>query len=95
MKKILALTIALAFFATIPAYVLANDYKNASEFCKDYDDFGEIHGKCVSIMENCFNRGNATPVCVCKVWEILFPTNFYENYDNQGLCISDLVKDDD
>ena len=95
MKKLLALTIALAFVITIPSYVLANDYKNASEFCKDNDDFGESHGKCVSIIENCFNRGNASAVCVCKVWELLYPISFYQNYENQGWCVSDLVTDGD
>lgn len=96
MKRLLALTIVLAFVVGSPVFVLAEGpYRNASEFCKDYNDLGESHGKCVSIVENLFNRGNADVVGICKVWELLCPESFYEQYDNLGQCISDLRTADD
>jgi len=91
MKKLLTLMIALALVVGAPAYVLADGpYKNASDFCNDMGDFGESHGKCVSIVENLFNRGNSTPVGICKVWELLCPISFYAEYENLGQCVSDL-----
>jgi len=93
MKRLLVLATALALVLGTQGFVLAEgdmQFKNASELCKYYDDFGKSHGECVSIMQNCFNRGSATPVCICKVWELLFPVSFYDNYENLGLCVSGL-----
>jgi hypothetical protein len=91
MKKLLALTIALAFFVGIPVYVLADGpYRNASEFCKDNGDLGFRHGICVSIVENLLDRGDAAPVDICKLWELLDPLSFYGEYENLGQCINDL-----
>jgi hypothetical protein len=94
MKRLVALAFALALVLGSSIYVIADGpYKNASDFCKDKGDFGESHGKCVSIIENLFNQGESTPVGICKVWELLFPVSFYGEYKNLGQCVSDLRKD--
>lgn len=96
MKKLLSVTIALAFFVGIPVYVLADGpYKNASEFCKDVGDFGFSHGTCVSIVENLLNRGDAAPVGICKAWEVLCPSSFYAEYENIGQCVCDFRTEDE
>ena len=88
MKKVILLTIALLL---IPAFVLAAPGHNASQYCKENDDYGVSHGKCVSTVEACIPPGTAYPdaVCICKFLKATDPTGYEEFFGSLGLgqCI--------
>jgi hypothetical protein len=68
MKKLIVLTVLLAFVVGVPVFALANGngFKNASLFCKANDDLGTSHGKCLKSL-----MASDGPVKVCK--DLLVP----------------------
>lgn len=86
MKKLIVLTVLLAFVVGSPVTVLANgsEIKNASQYCKANNDLGfSNHGKCVSLL-----MAQDGPVKICKEMLNTNPGEFYETYNNLGGCIS-------
>jgi len=90
MKKLLigaVSAVALSFAFTGPASALPG----VSEFCTANGDFGVSHGRCVSIVQNIFNNGNAEEVGICKLLKEVFPDAFDgDPWKNLGDCVSDL-----
>ena len=79
MKKLILLTIVIAFVVGGPGLVFANgvEPENASKYCKANDDLDyKNHGQCVSSFKKCYTPGNTGPVCVCKEHLGNDPTGF-------------------
>lgn len=89
MKKLLigAVSAVALSFALGAAPASAAGF-NASQFCKDFSDFGVTHGECTSY----FAGGNSLPVTNCKFIQDNFPVIFDANWKNLGQCVSETRK---
>ena len=84
MKKLIVLTILLAFVVGVPGTALAGGNENVSQFCKANNDLGfSNHGKCVSSL-----MGPDGAAMICKQILNADPDEFYGDYNNLEGCIN-------
>jgi hypothetical protein len=95
MKKLIVLTIMVAFIAGLPSVVLAKggNIENVSQWCAAKKDLGfGNHGTCVSFVNACNGPGDIGSEIVCKELLEYSPEVFYTEYGNLTECVNHLSK---
>ena len=98
MKKLMALSIVLAFVIWIPGSVVAKkvvdnqgEQQNASQYCEANGNMGyDSLGRCVRVYMACYGPGNTEAVCICTKHQNEDPIGFYteSGFNNLDECIN-------